>query len=60
MTQKAFHRLILPNGETCPMAVVCFDDDGHYLSHHPLQAEEPFVEWHGGTLDLCQGEVCGH
>ena len=55
MTRKAYHQLILPNGEVCHMAVVLFDDSGHYLSHHSLQAEEPFVEWVGGTLDLCQG-----
>lgn len=52
--QRAYHRLILPNGESCSMAVVLFDDNGRYISHHSLQAEEPFVEWHGGTLDLCQ------
>ena len=52
MIRKAYHKLILPGGDTCSMVVVCFDDSGHYLSHHLLQAEEPFVEWHGGTLDL--------
>ena len=55
MYQRAYHRLILPNGEVCSMAVVVFDDHGHYVSHHPLKGEEPFVEWCGGTLDLCQG-----
>ena len=58
--QRAYHRLILPNGEICPMAVVLFDDDGQYVSHHPLQGEESFVEWVGGTLDLCQGHGSGH
>jgi hypothetical protein len=33
------------------MVVVRLDEHGHYLDHHPLCREEPFVEWVGGTLD---------
>ena len=56
MTRKAYHQLILPNGEKHRMVVVCFTEDGHYLSHYPLEKEECFVEWCGGTLDLRQME----
>ena len=50
--QKAYHTLILPDGTTHHLVVVCFDQNGRFLSFHPLQKEEPFVEWVGGTLDL--------
>jgi hypothetical protein len=52
MPLRAYHRLILPDGTTESLSVVRFDDEGCYLSHHPLSGEEPFVEWVGGTLDL--------
>lgn len=54
-----YHLLILPNGQQVEMAVVEFDENGHYVSYHQLQrnfddsfVEEPFVEWRGGTLNL--------
>lgn len=50
--QKAYHRLVLPDGTVHQQVVVCFDADGRFLSFHPLVGEEPFVEWVGGTLDL--------
>ena len=56
MTRKAYHQLILPNGEKHRMVVVCLTEDGHYLSHYPLEKEECFVEWCGGTLDVRQME----
>ena len=52
MTSIAYHRLILPDSSAHEMVVVRFDDEGRFLDFHPLQGEEPFVEWHGGTLDL--------
>lgn len=54
MIKRAYHQLILPEGQIHRMVVVCFDEKGRYISHHNLQGEEPFVEWRGGTLDLCQ------
>lgn len=47
-----YHRLILPDGTLCGPSVVETDENGAYISHHPLQGEEPFVEWKGGTMDL--------
>ncbi len=52
MTSRAYHRLILPDGTVHEMVVVRFDAVGRFLDFHPLTAEEPFVEWRGGTLDL--------
>ncbi len=52
MTSIAYHRLILPDGTIHEMVVVRFDEAGRFLDFHHLQGEEPFVEWHGGTLDL--------
>jgi len=52
MVARAYHKLILPDGEIQKMAVVSFDDNGNYAGHHFLRGEEPFVEWVGGTLDL--------
>ena len=52
MTLQAYHHLYLPDGSHHRMVVVCFDDAGCYVDFHPLVAEEPFVEWVGGTLDL--------
>ena len=53
MTRKlAYHHIILPNGEKQDMVVVEVDEQGHYLSHYPLQGEEPFVEWVGGTYSM--------
>ncbi|MBQ7443662.1 MAG: hypothetical protein IJS59_07355 [Bacteroidaceae bacterium] len=50
---RAYHRLIMPDGQEHTM-VVCHIDDatGVLIDYHPLQGEEPFVEWIGGTLDL--------
>ena len=48
---RAYHTLILEDGTICNMVVVRLDEHGHYLDHHPLCQEEPFVEWVGGTLD---------
>lgn len=52
MTSKAYHRLILTDGTVHEMVVVRFDAEGRFIDFHALQGEEPFVEWHGGTLDL--------
>lgn len=44
----AAHRIWLPDGTCLHHEVIVLDDEGKVLSHHPLQAEEPFVEWHVG------------
>lgn len=50
---RAYHKLILPDGTTRTMVVCNIDEaTGQLLDFHPLQGEEPFVEWIGGTLDL--------
>ena len=49
---KGYHHLVLPDGSREDMVVVAFDDDGRYLSHHPLQDEEAFVEWVGGEMKV--------
>ncbi len=52
MRQKAYNRLITPDGTAHGPVIVRFTDDGQFLDFRPLIAEEPFVEWEGGTLDL--------
>lgn len=52
MYARAYHWLLLPDGTRQRQVVVCFDDEGRYLSHHALLGEEPFVEWVGGTFCL--------
>lgn len=47
--QRGYHRLILPDGEVIPMAVVVFDQDGNAQSWHKLLQEEPGTIWVGGT-----------
>ena len=47
-----YHHIVLPDGHREDMVVVEVDDLGHYLSHHPLRGEEPFVEWVGGELEV--------
>lgn len=50
--KRGYHHLILPDGHREDMVVVVTDEEGQYVSHHPLRGEEPFVEWVGGTLNL--------
>ena len=52
MFARAYNRVLFPDGTAQKLVVVCFDDSGRFISHHPLTAEEPFVEWVGGSLDL--------
>ncbi|MBP5513763.1 MAG: hypothetical protein J6Y04_03160 [Bacteroidaceae bacterium] len=52
MKRRAYHHLILPDGSVHNLVVVEFDEQYNYVSHHPLQGEEAFVEWVGGTLNL--------
>lgn len=47
-----YHRLIDAAGHVEDMVVVEVDEQGRYLSHHPLRGEEPFVEWMGGELKM--------
>ena len=57
MSLRAYHQLILPDGSVQTMVVVRFADDGSFVDYHQLRAEEPFVIWVGGTLDLCKIEI---
>ena len=50
--KRAYHQIILSDGTVIPMAVAHFDSHGQFTGCHPLQGEEPFVEWVGGTLNL--------
>lgn len=52
MFARAYHTIILPDASVMKMAVACFDNAGCFVDCHPLESEEPFVEWVGGTLDL--------
>lgn len=54
MPKYGYHHVVFPDGHREDMVVVEFDDSGRYLTHHPLHAEEPFVQWLGGTLTLSQ------
>ena len=56
MKRRAYHHLILPDGSVHELVVVEFDEQDKYISHHPLQGEEAFVEWVGGTLNLSNQE----
>ena len=50
--KRAYHDILLPDGtlQRGPI-IVETDKDGHLLSWHKLQEEEPFVEWIGETFD---------
>ena len=50
------HRVVLPDGRVLRMAVVLLDADGRVLSHHPLDGEEPGVEWYPGVYHLPANE----
>lgn len=50
--KKAYHRLILPNGEVHPMVVCSFDADGEIIEWHTLQHEEANVVWVGGEIRM--------
>ena len=50
---RAYHKIILPNGEEHNMVVCRFDDGtGTLIEFHHLEHEEPFVEWVGGIMDM--------
>lgn len=51
MKKYAYHRLVLLSGEIIPgPVVVALDNLSHIVEWHLLQAEEPMVEWVGGTF----------
>ncbi len=51
MKKFGYHRLVLSSGElVCGPVVVTLDTQSHILEWHRLQAEEPMVEWVGGTF----------
>ena len=48
--KRAYHDILLPDGTLRQGPVVVeTDDKGHFLGWHPLQEEEAFTEWTGGT-----------
>ncbi len=51
MRKLGFHHIKFSDGSREDMVVVEVDDEGQYLAHHPLQGEEAFVEWVGGTFE---------
>ncbi|MCF0199581.1 MAG: hypothetical protein HUK02_09710 [Bacteroidaceae bacterium] len=50
--KRAYHRLVLPDGQVHHMVVCEMDADGAVVAWHKLQGEEPNVEWMGGELNL--------
>lgn len=50
--KRAYHRLVLPDGTVHHMVVCTFNDAGEFIEWHPLQGEEPYVEWVGGEIKL--------
>ncbi|MBQ8051349.1 MAG: hypothetical protein IJ197_07220 [Bacteroidaceae bacterium] len=55
-----YHHLVLPDGSRHDMVVVEVDEEGRYLSHHPLEGEEPFVEWVGGEFRIMNDKRCNY
>ena len=51
-TRRAYNKVYLPNGRVVTQCVVVTDADGQILDCYPLDGEQPFVEWIGGTMDL--------
>lgn len=51
--KRAYHDILLTDGtrQQGPI-VVETDAEGHFLSWHRLEGEEPFTEWIGGTYSL--------
>ncbi|MCD8303177.1 MAG: hypothetical protein LUC44_09215 [Prevotellaceae bacterium] len=52
MKRRAYNRLVTPDGQTYHNVVVVFDDADSPVSWHPLEAEEPYVEWVGGCYTV--------
>lgn len=46
--RKAYHRLVLPDGQLVEHPVVVFDEKGRVVCWHRMTQEEPFTEWVGG------------
>lgn len=52
--KRAYHDILLPDGTLQHGPVVVETDaEGRFLSWHPLEEEEPFTEWVGGTYSVC-------
>ena len=53
--KRAYHDILLPDGTLQQGPVVVeTDETGCLLGWYPLQQEEAFVEWVGGTF-ICKG-----
>ena len=51
--KRAYHDILLPDGTLQHGPVVVeTGEEGSFLSWHPLEGEEPFTEWHGGTYSV--------
>lgn len=59
MRQVAYHRFVNEGGLVEPYSpvVVVYDDEGKYVSHHQLMAEESCTIWVGGVLDLRKEKI---
>lgn len=56
MKKYAYHRLVLSSGKVVRgPVVVTLDARSHIIEWHPLQCEEPMVEWVGGEF---KAELC--
>ena len=55
----AAHHVIV-DGNDRGLSVVVYRTDGTVLDIHPLSGEEPFTEWHGGTLVIQEIAGCLH
>lgn len=57
--KRAYHDILLPDGTLQQGPVVVeTDETGCLLSWYPLQQEEAFVEWIGGTCHIDEHNVC--
>lgn len=51
MKKYGYHRLVLSSGDViCGPVVITLDVQSRIVEWHWLQAEEPMVEWVGGTF----------
>lgn len=51
MKRYAYNRLVLASGQVIPgPVVITCDMQSNMIEWHPLQGEEPMVEWIGGTF----------
>ena len=52
MRKVACNRLIQSDGATLQQVVLVLDKEGRITDYYHFEAEEPFVEWIGGTYSI--------